>query len=103
MPRRKGTDGLLLLSRLRDDAQLLHHAQAVHEDTALRELAFDDAIDHHALHRYSPTRGGDAKELTLVGAAPGEAADYLIPFGDLLLDVPPQVGESREERRQGLL
>src|SRR5437016_8905039 len=57
-----------------DGTELLHEAEQVLQPPLLDDLAAGHAVDGDAAHRYQPTRGRDAEEVTPVGAVPCVAA-----------------------------
>src|SRR6185437_6073161 len=77
----------------RDDAELHHHAEGVHEDAAVGHAGVDEAVDDDAFDRDGAAGGGDAEEVAALCAGPGEAGDDLFAGGDGFVGDPMDVGE----------
>ena len=86
--------GLGFGGELRDDAELLHHAQSVPVDVAFRQLAVQEASDGHAGDGELLSGGGNAVEIAFVGTVTGPTGHDGIAFGNEVPDGQAQIGES---------
>src|SRR2546421_10547524 len=57
----------LRLSKGRDDAELLHHAESVPADVGIHDLSIDDVIDGDSFHVHFLVCGGELHKLFGVG------------------------------------
>jgi hypothetical protein len=80
------------LSRLRDEAHPLHHAQLV-PNPVLDGLAVPKANDMHVLLSHRTPARWLAHEPTIVGAGHGRAPRYDVSLCDQLLYREAQIGE----------
>src|SRR2546428_2684359 len=86
-----------------DQAELLHHTQLVSETPVLHDLAVGNPPDVNLRPARVLAGCGNALELTLLCAPPGETVHELVPYHDLVLDRVAEVGEGGPELGQTLL
>ena len=77
-----GGAGFLCISGLRDDAKLLHHAEAVSHRPVLHDLPIGDAHDIDVRNRYLSASRGNAHKFALMGTVEGLTRRYLVSLGD---------------------
>lgn len=75
------------------DAELTHHAKRIDYDSAFSILTVDDANYADAGENGSPAGGREAPQVATMRPFRRPAGDYLVPFGDLLVDCDVYVGE----------
>jgi SAM-dependent methyltransferase len=95
--RASAADATSPVARLRgcgNDAELLHHPECVHDDSALGYLAVDESIDRPRSHRDAFARGQYAEKRAAVRTLPGRPPPDSAFVCNLFLDCPPHVGES---------
>src|SRR5918995_655687 len=80
-----GRAGFFHVSRQRDDAKLLHHAQVVCHRPVLHDPPISDTHDIDELHRHLLAGWGDAHELALMSTVKGLTRRDLLPFGHHVL------------------
>src|SRR5260370_14769388 len=70
----------LRLSKGRDDAELLHHAESVPADVGIHDLSIDDVINGDSFHVHFLVCGGNSHEFTGVSAGNSPSDGQLFLF-----------------------
>jgi hypothetical protein len=91
------------MARGRNDAQLHHHSEHVHQDSSRDDLLSSESVNHHAPHCDWAVRRRNAEELALMRGGPHEPAQYLVALRNLLIDRPLRIRKRRSNADQCLL
>lgn len=79
------------MARCRNDPQLLQQAELVNHTPMFHNLPVEHAHDIDNVDAHGLTRRWDILERTQIGSVEGFAGDYLVPFGDLIIQFHPQI------------
>src|SRR5437870_7964835 len=85
------------LSRDRNDAELLHHAQSVPITVRVHDFSIRDMVDGHAVNGDFPICGWNAHEIAFVGAGKSPAGNHFILLDNGVLHGETQIRVAREE------
>lgn len=80
-------------TRLRYSTYLPQHTQRIVVGPSFLYLAAGHAVNSDPRHLHPVATRGDAHKFALMGAVPGPACHYLVPFNYLVLDSDVGVGE----------
>ncbi|MDR3715083.1 MAG: hypothetical protein P4L51_19890 [Puia sp.] len=78
----------------RQDAELAHQAESIHDDAGVLDAAILEAVDDNSPDENRTTCCGNAEEFTAVGTGPFEAAGDFIVLRDLFLDGEDDIGKA---------
>jgi len=81
-------------------AELLEHAECVHQHPRVDHLAVEDPVDDDPVDADLPARRRDAHELVLVGTRPMKSGDDPVALDELFVVRPGEVGERGEPAAQ---
>src|SRR5918994_6953495 len=95
--------GFFHVSRQRDDAKLLHHAEVVSHSPVLHDPPISDTHDIDEPHRHLLAGWGDAHELALMATVKGLARRDLLPFGHHVLNGEIRIREGFSKHGRQLL
>ena len=85
------------MSKNRNDAELLHHAQSVPIAVGIHDFSVSDVVDGHSIHGYFLIGRWDSQVFAPLGTGNGPAGNYFIFLGDHVLNGEVQIGVACEE------